>query len=101
MEGLLVIDPDTPPDYYLVFTGPIGSATSSRETARPWLISFVYLFDAGELMGLIDRDRFQPGTATNIAKQIWQEAELFPEQRNDMLALSAEQQRLLRLFSPL
>lgn len=101
MEGLLVIDPDTPPDYYLVFTGPIGSSTSSRETMHPWLISSVYLFDVNELLGQLDMDRFKPGTATSIAKQLWQEAELYPEQKNDMLVLNAEQLRLLSLFSPL
>ena len=101
MEGLLDIDIETPPDYYLVFTGPIGSATSSRETTRPWLISSVYLFDARELLSQLDEERIKQGTATSIAKQLWQEAELYPEQKNDALVLNDEQIRLLRLFSPL
>lgn len=101
MEGLLDISPEIPPDYYLVFTGPIGSATSSRETTRPWLISFVYLFDSHDLLNQIDERKLKQGTATSVARQVWQEAELYPEQKSKVLTLNGEQSRLIRLFSPL
>lgn len=45
-EGLLDMTAATEPDYYLVTTGPRGSATSSRDTTRPWVIDHVYLFDS-------------------------------------------------------
>jgi hypothetical protein len=101
MEGLLDISPDTPPDYYLVFTGPIGSATSSRETTRPWLISFVYLFDSRDLLNQIDERKIKQGAATGVARQLWQDAELYPEPKNNAFSLNNEQLRLIRLFSPL
>ena len=101
MEGLLDIDPDNLPDYYLVLTGPIGAAASSREATRPWLISFVYLFDARDLLDRLDSEKVKIGTATNIPKQLWQEAELYPEQKSDLLTLNNEQMRLLSLFGPL
>ena len=101
MEGLLDIDPDNLPDYYLVLTGPIGAATSSRESTRPWLISFVYLFDARELLDQLDKGKTKIGTATSVARQFWQDAELYPEQKSDLLTLNNEQMRLLSLFGPL
>ena len=101
MEGLLDIDPDKPPDYYLVITGPIGAASSSREATRPWLISFVYIFDARDLLDRLDMEKVKTGTAASVPKQLWQEAELYPEQRSDLLTLDNEQMRLLSLFGPL
>jgi len=101
MEGLLDISPDTPPDYYLVLTGPVGSATSSRETTRPWLISCVYLFDSHDLLKQIDEREIEQRTAINVARQLWQEAELYPVQKSKALTLNSEQLRLIRLFSPL
>jgi hypothetical protein len=101
MEGLLDIDPDKLPDYYLVLTGPIGASASTREATRPWLISFVYLFDARDLLDRLDREKVKIGSATSIPKQLWHEAELYPEQRNDLLTLNNEQMRLLSLFGPL
>lgn len=100
MEGLLDIDPDRLPDYYLILTGPIGDATSTREATRPWLISFVYIFDAHVLVDQMDTRRIKPETPTSVAKQLWQEAELYPEQKSDMLILNNEQRRLLSLFGP-
>jgi hypothetical protein len=101
MEGLLDMDPDNLPDHYLILTGPIGAAASSREVMRPWLISFVYLFDARELLDQLDERKVKTGTATSVARQLWQDAELYPEQKSDLLTLNNEQIRLLSLFGPL
>ncbi len=38
------------------------------------------------------------GTATSVVSAFWEEAEIYPEQRNLSLVLSDEQKRLLKLF---
>ena len=49
-DGLLNMNPNAHPDYYLVFAGPKAGAMSSKGTVRPWVIASVYLFDARELI---------------------------------------------------
>ena len=44
-EGLLDINPDSVPDYYLVMTGPKAVARTSRGQTRPLVITEVFLFD--------------------------------------------------------
>lgn len=98
MESLLDISPQYLPDFYLVMAGPKAPAISSRGTTRPWLIDYVFLFDAARLVENLKSRGIKIGIATSITKQLWQEAEIYPTQRNNQLILSEEQKRSLALF---
>ena len=97
-ENLLDINIDHLPDYYLVLTGPKSSAVSSRSATRPWLISSVYLFNSQKLMSELKNRGVKIGIATSIISKLWDEAEIYPNQRNSTMPLSEEQVRQLRLF---
>jgi hypothetical protein len=97
-EGLLDINPEALPDFYLAMTGPKAGTVSSRGTTRPWLISYVYLFNAAELIGALNRRGAKIGIATSIQGELWEAAEIYPTPRNSQLLLSDEQRSQLRLF---
>ncbi len=99
-ENLLDInpDPDYLPDYYLVMTGPKSGAVSSRGATRPWRISSVYLFNSQKLRNELDNRGVKIGIATSVISKLWDEAEIYPNQRNSTIPLSEEQVRQLRLF---
>lgn len=99
MERLLDVSPDNLPDYYLVMTGSKAAAASSREAVRPWIISYVYLFDAVRLVGELKRRGVKIGIAASVRSYLWEMAEIYPAQRNTQLLLSEEQKSLLALFS--
>ena len=44
LEGILDININSLPDYYLVLAGPAPQKMNSRGEVRPWLINGVYLF---------------------------------------------------------
>ncbi len=98
-ESLLDIEPRSLPDFYLVLTGPYEPAASSRGTSRPWLITSVFLFDGPRLVDELAKAGVKVGIATSVRKQLWNAAELWPNQRNTMLPLTDEQRNLLGLFS--
>jgi hypothetical protein len=95
-EGILDVSPENSPDYYLVMSGPKSVSLSSRGVTRPWLISNVFLFDSIKL--LQDLKDVKIGVATSVKKQLWEEAEIYPTQRNGRLILSDEQKNLIKLF---
>jgi hypothetical protein len=99
MEGLLDITPETLPDYYLVMSGSKSAATSSRGAIRPWLISYVFLFDAAKLVEELRSRGVKIGIATSVRKELWEMAEIYPAQRNTSIILSEEEKRLLALFT--
>ena len=99
LEGLLDITPDTPPDYYLVLTGPRQSPASSRGTLRPWLIRSVFLFDAAALLKDLRSRGVKLGIATSVAREFWDRAEVQPVQRNSDLTLSEKQRKVLEPFT--
>ena len=98
-ESILDITPATLPDLYLVLTGPKSPAVSSRGGSRPWLIEFIYLFDANELVGRIKERGTKIGIATSVPQVLWNEAEIFPTSANTVLVLSEDHKVLLRFFS--
>ena len=98
MDGLSDISPNPQPDFYLVMTGPKVPSGPSRGAVRPWTISRVYLFDAVRLIAELQRVGVRIGVATSVRSHLWEMAEIYPEQRNAMLLLSEEQERLLDLF---
>jgi hypothetical protein len=97
-EGLLDINPQALPDFYLVLTGPKASAGPSRGQIRPWLIHSVHLFDAAALVGLLKQRGLKIGVATSVRQKFWRESEIYPEQRSSRLTLTEEQRNLLALF---
>ncbi|MFC1905650.1 hypothetical protein ACFLXL_02440 [Chloroflexota bacterium] len=99
MERMLDISKGTSPDFYLVMTGPIASAASSRGGTRPWLINYVFLFNSAELKAKLKIRNIGVGVATSVIKQLWNEAEVYPAQCNHYLVLSSEQKRLIGLFA--
>ncbi len=97
-EGLLDINPEALPDFYLVMTGLRAGSAASRGTIRPWLISYVYLFNAAELIEALNRRGVKIGVATSVQRELWEAAEIYPTLRNSQLMLSDEQRSQLTLF---
>ena len=93
-EGLLDMNRDNHPDFYLVLAGPKSTAASSRGGHRPWLIENVYLFDAA---ALVDQLSVKIGTATSVRQNLWDGAEVYPCD-NPSFQLSETQRDSLKMF---
>ncbi len=98
-EGLIDMSTSELIDYYLVLTGSIGTATSSRGTHRPWIIANVYLFDAHVVYASLKSRNVKIGVPTSVRNTYWEEAEIFPTQRNLLLSVTQNQRALLTLFA--
>jgi len=100
-EGILDINPEALPDYYLVLAGPKAAPGSSRGGRRPVVIESVYLFDAPRLVTSLATRQRRPkiGIASSIAQVYWRDAEVYPNARNTLLALTEEQRETLAMFS--
>ncbi len=104
-EGTLDINADASgrPEYYLVLTGPKPKPKPKQSTpldrVRPWLVDSVFLFRASDLVVRLEASRVTFGPAASVAKQHWEEAEIYPQQRNKLIELSDRQRDLLKLFS--
>lgn len=97
-EGGLDINLKHVPDYFLVLTGPPAPAESSRGKTRPWIIEYVYLFEAASLIeNLVARKR-QIKENASVRKELWHQAEIYPTQTNTTLMVTEEQRRRLRFF---
>ena len=99
-EGILDIAEDEQPDYFLVLTGPVAAASSSRGGTRPMTIEHVYLFDGEALAADIIRRDTRFGVAASIPGSQWERAEIFPNAENRDLPVTRQQRDLLALFSP-
>jgi len=97
-EGIIALDRESVPDYYLVLAGPRHPPVSSRGQTRPWLISSVYLFERPELIKSLREGGVKISVATGVRKKFWESAEIYPEQRNRELVLSEEQRKSLEFF---
>lgn len=97
-ERLLDITPNFLPDYYLVLTGDMNNACSSRGMVKPWCISYVYLFESKSLIEKLQERKLKIGTATSVAKIFWETAEVYPNSKNNSLILTEEQKGLIKLF---
>ena len=95
-ENILDVSEKNGPDFYLVMTGPKSVSSSSRGTTRPWLISYVYVFESVNLIQ--DLEKVKKGVATSVKKRLWEMAEIYPESRNSQLILTQEQRQLLESF---
>jgi hypothetical protein len=98
-EGLLDVTSSPSLDYYLVLTGPASAALSTRGGTRPWCIEAIYLFDARQLLDELLARGVKIGTAASVRIAQWHAAEIYPQATNNLLPLTAEQTKLLRLFA--
>src|SRR5215469_2467889 len=97
-DGELNIKPDAPPDYYLVLAGPKSGVATMRSLANPWIIESVFLFDAHKLVEVLRERNVKIGAATSVIGVLWDRAEIYPRQVNNLLLLSGDQRSLLDLF---
>ena len=98
LEGVLDLKPDLPPEFYLVMTGPRSAAMSSRGQVRPWVIDYVFLYDAANILSALRQRGVKIGIASSVKREYWEQAEIYPHQRLQSLVLSPEQRRQLSLF---
>ena len=98
LERILDINPNGLPDYYLVLTGPLATAVSSKGMTRPWMITSVYLFEATALLATLHAANAKISVATGVRKALWDAAEIYPSQRNPALPLTAAQWGQISLF---
>ena len=97
-EGLLDTSESARLDYYLVLTGPLGAAPSSRGAVRPWCVDAVFLFDARQLRAEQETRGVKRGIASSVRKSQWAAAEIYPTAANATLPVGADQAALLALF---
>lgn len=98
-EGILDVNTTTsPPDYYLVLTGPKSPTASSRNSVRPWIIESVYLFNHHSLVEKLRMKGIVIGIATSVSKEYWEDAEVYPVNNNKVWTLNDEQKKNLALF---
>jgi len=98
MESLIDISTSGLPDYYLVLAGPKSPAISSRGSTRPWIISYVYLFRANELIENCKLRGVKVGIATSVPLKFWEDHQIYPVQNNKEYILSDYQMSCLKLF---
>ncbi len=96
--GILDVQMEGGPDYYLVLAGPWSPAVASRGQAGPWAIASAYLFDASQLLAELQARGVRIGVATSVVRALWDRAEIYPAQRSTTLPLSLRQHALLSLF---
>ena len=77
-------------DYYLVMTGPWLSSALGRNTSL-WVIDYVYLFHAQQLLAEKQRHGVKIGFATSVQKEEWKAAEIYPTQVCRLLPIVEEQ----------
>ena len=97
-QNLRGVSANAHPDFYLVLAGPKASTTSSKGTTRPWGIDSLYLFHTPSLLDALEAQGVKFGVATSVRWTLWDEAVVYPQQRNSVLPLADEQRRLLSLF---
>ena len=98
-ESLLDINLDSPPDYYLVLSGPKYSEMSSKNTVRPLVIASVFLFNSQTFLQQSKQRGVKISKQTSTTESQWNNAEIYPIQKNKDLIISEEQKNLLSLFS--
>ena len=98
LEYMLDINPEALPNFFLVMTGPKGQAVSSRGGIQPWLIDYVFLINAAELMIELNARGVKVGVATSVQKHEWQAAEIFPNKRSMVFRMSDDQMGKLLVF---
>ena len=96
-ENLLDITPTVFPDFYVVLTGPKGQPASSKGKTRPFAINSVFLFDAKQLIEILNSRKVKVGVATSVISALWNSAQIYPAQ-GDLLQLTEEMRQQLAKF---
>ncbi len=97
-SGILDLNSQFPPEYYLAMTGPKSSTVSSRGQYKPMIINSVFLFETTQLYDELKQRDVKMRIATSLTREQWSKAEIYPTQTNNELILSAEQRNHLALF---
>ena len=97
-ENSLDINSVDPAEYYMVLAGPKSSMGSSRGSDRPLVINHVFLFESEKLISQLKKRAVKIGIATSITQEQWNDAEIFPNQRNNLLLVTEKQKDLLGYF---
>lgn len=100
-EGLLDINLNHVPEYFLVLAGPAGAAVSSRNQTRPWIVSEVFLFAGPPLIDRLRARGVRIGIATSVRQSEWDAARIYPASPDAPLPITPQQERALALFGPL
>lgn len=95
---MLDINPDALPEYFLVMTGPKAKALTLKGGIRPWLIEFVFLIHAAELMIELEARGVKIRVATSVRKHEFQAAEIYPDKRNLSYRMTDDQMGILMSF---
>ena len=96
--GSLDININSPPDFYLVLTGPKITPSSSAGRTTPWVISSVFLFKHSELVQRLKSRGVKVGNDSSVRRDDWDKAEIYPRQSNARLRLSHSQIDLISKF---
>ena len=97
-ENLLDVSLDYPPDHYLVLSGPKYFETNSKNTVRPLILASVFLFNSKTFLEQSKQRGIKISKQISAVESQWNDAEIFPVQRNKDLILSDEQKNQLSLF---
>jgi len=98
LEYMLDINPDALPDFFLVMTGPKTLEPTSKGGIRPWLIDYVFLFNAAEQTIELNARGVKTGTATSVQKHEWQNSEIYPNKRSMVYRMTDDQMGKLLAF---
>jgi len=98
-ETLLDLSLDSPPDYYLVLSGPKISQTSSKNTTRPLVITYIFLIHSDTFLQQSKQRGIKITKQTSTIESQWTEYEIYPTRNENLFNLSDEQRNFLSLFS--
>ena len=90
---------DALPEYYLVLTGPRGSAATSRGSSRPLVIDHAFLFQSEALCRELNTRGVKIQTGTSLLRTQWDAAELYPHNRCERLSVTDAQRAMMALFA--
>ena len=98
--GVIDINPDAFPDYYLVMTGPRAVAQPAGRRSLPLVIAEVFLFDAPVLAERLRRRGVRLGIGASVREGEWEEARVYPAAADGVrLTITDAQQEALKLFA--
>jgi hypothetical protein len=97
-EGIIDINADALPDYYLVLAGPRINVTDRQMRTRSWVIRSVHLFEATKLVQELARKGIGIGIAASVRASLWEEAEVYPRAMRDDVVLTEDQRTALHRF---
>ncbi len=98
LEYMLDINPDALPDFFLVMTGPKALEMTSKGGIRLWLIDYVFLFNAAELIIELNARGVKIGNPTSVRKHEFQAAEIYPNKRSMVYRMTDDQMGKLVAF---